>query len=254
MKHTRKLKRRRKRRLKKGFKVLFMTIPIIVLFILIVMFGFKMNAVNVSSDLKQFTADEVKAYLEYKGIDNTLIFWIKNKIGKGDKLDFFEEYSVKLVSPSKVKIKAYERKLQGYITNNGMYYFFDKNGTILKISDEKIKNIPKIIGLEYNKLALFNKVGVKNANVLNSLLIVINSLEVYDYKIKKIQVNNDAETSLFIEDLKIDLGKISNLDKKLKDLNDMFQKILKYNGVLNMKHASEDGSYTLRKKADTSKK
>lgn len=254
MKQTRKLKRRRKRRLKKGFKILFITIPIIVVFVLIVIFGFKMNAVNVSSDLNQFTADEVKAYLDYKGIDNTLIFWITNKIGKGDKLDIFEEYSVKLVSPSKVKIKAYERNFQGYITNNGMYYFLDKNGTVLKISDEKIKNIPKIVGLKYNKLPLYKKIDVKNVNVLNSLLTVVNSIEVYNYKIKKIEVNDDAETSLFIEDLRIDLGKISNLDKKLKDLNDMYQKILKYNGVLNMKRASEDGSYTLRKKADTSKK
>ena len=38
-----------------------------------------------------------------------------------------------------MKITGYEKKLQGYIKKDKLYYYFDENGTILKISDEKIK-------------------------------------------------------------------------------------------------------------------
>lgn len=247
MKQTRKLKRRRKRRLKKGFKILFLSIPVIAALVLIVIFGFQMKTVTVSLDLNQFTQDEVKGYLDSRGINNTLIFWLKNKVGMSENLDLFEEYSVKLLSPSKIRIDGYERELKGYINDNKMYCYFDQNGEILKISSEKLKNIPRLVGLKYNKISLYQKIEAENDKVLTSLLTVVNAIEPYNYKIKKIAVNDEAETSVYIEKLQINLGKTTNLDKKLKDFNDMYDKVIGYDGVLNMKHASEDSSYTIKK-------
>ena len=53
--------------------------------------------------------------------------------------------------------------------------------------------------------------------------------------------------------MKVQLGKKTNLDKKLKDFNDMYKNVIKYKGTLNMKHASEDGSYTLKKSEEKKK-
>lgn len=253
MRKTRKLKRRRKRRLKKGFKILFLSIPVIAALALIVILGFQMKTVTVSSDLNQFTQNEVSGYLDSRGIGNTLVFWVKNKIGISEDLDLFEEYSVKLLSPSKIRIEGTERKLKGYITDNKMYCYFDKNGEILKISSEKLKNIPRLVGLKYKKISLYKKIEAEDDKVLTSLLTVVNAIEAYNYDVKKMVVNDEAETSLYIEKLQIDLGKTTNLDKKLKDLNDMYDKVIAYYGVLNMKHASEDGRYTIKKNESKSK-
>ena len=51
-----------------------------------------------------------------------------------------------------MKITGYEKKLQGYIKKDKLYYYFDENGTILKISDEKIKDIVPVKGLEATEL------------------------------------------------------------------------------------------------------
>ena len=247
MKHTRKLKRRRKRRLKNGFKILLLAVPVITALVLIVIFGFKIKTVTVSMDLNQFTQEEVKKYLDNKGIDNSLIFWFENKVGISEDLDLFEEYSVKLLSPSKIRIEAYERKLKGCINDNNMYCYFGQNATVLKISSQKLKGIPNVKGLKYSKISLYKKIEAENDKTLTSLLTVLNAIEEYDFNVKRIDINDAAETSLYMEKIRVDLGKKTNLDKKLKDLNDMHDKIIIYDGVLNMKHASEDGRYTITK-------
>lgn len=247
MKQTRKMKRRRRRRLRKGFKVLFIATPIIVAVVLIVVYGFSLKSIEISLDLNQYTSEEVKAYLDNKKIDNTLLFWIKNKIGKSDDIELLSKYSVKMLSPSKVKITGYENKLKGYVVENNMNCYFDRNGKVLKVSSDKLKSIPKVEGLSYNKITLYRKIDIKKEKVLNSLLTVINSIEQYNYTIKKVIVNDACETSLIMDKLQVDLGKTTNLDKKLKDLNDMYDEVKGYDGVLNMKIANEEGMYTIKK-------
>lgn len=247
MKQTRKMKRRRRRRLRKGFKVLFIATPIIVALVFIVVYGFSLKSIETSLDLNQYTTEEVKAYLDNKKIDNTLLFWIKNKIGKSDDIELLSKYSVKMLSPSKVKIIGYENKLKGYVVENNVNCYFDRNGKVLKISSDKLKSIPKVEGLRYNKITLYQKIDMKKEKALNSLLTVVNSIEQYNYTIKKVIVNDSSETSLVMDKLQVDLGKTTNLDKKLKDLNDMYDEVKGYDGVLNMKIANEEGMYTIKK-------
>ena len=165
-------KKHRRRKLKKWVKVSFLVIVIIVALILIGIFGFKLQSVTCTSDLDQFTDQEVNAYMSEQKIDNTLVFWFKSLIGENTPLELYEEYKVKLLSPSKVKITGYEKKLQGYIKKDKLYYYFDENGTILKISDEKIKDIVPVKGLEATELKLFKKIKVKDEKSLETILTV----------------------------------------------------------------------------------
>ena len=102
------MRRKKKRKLKKSVKKLLILIPIIAVIAIVCVYGFALKDVS-------YSAEEVKAYLNAKKIDNTLLFWIKNKIGKSENIDLFEEYTVKMQNPMKVKIISYEKKLKGYI-------------------------------------------------------------------------------------------------------------------------------------------
>ena len=93
------MKRKKKRKLKKSVKKLLILIPIIAVIAIVCVYGFTLKDVSYSSDLQQYSAEEVKAYLNAKKIDNTLLFWIKNKIGKSENIDLFEEYTVKMQNP-----------------------------------------------------------------------------------------------------------------------------------------------------------
>lgn len=247
------MRRKRKRKLKKQFKILFITIPTAVVVIGLIIFAFRLQNVKVSFDLNQFTESEVKAYMDAKKIDNTLIFWFKNKIGKSQKMDLFEEYSVKMDSPFGVTITAYEKKLIGYIENNKAYCYFDDTGRILKITSEKMKSIPKVTGLGYGKLVLYDKIHAENKEALSSILQVSNAIEEYGFNVKQINISDKLETTLYIKNIEVQLGKESGMDAKLRDLNDLYKNVIKYSGVLNMKRLDKDGKYTLKKK-DNSKK
>lgn len=246
-------KRKRRRRLKKKFKILLVSLPVIAAVVLLIVFGFRLNTVKVTSDLNQFTATEVKTYLDKKEVKNTLLFWLKDKIGKDEKIDLFEDYSVKMNSPFKVTITAYEKKLEGYIKNNKNYYYIDDDGRVLKITSEKIKGIPKITGLEYDKLAMYEVVKAKDEKALSALLKVVGLAKEYKFDIKRFDVSKEREISLYIKKIQVQLGKEANMEEKVQAFNDLYDNVIKYEGVLNMKRLSADKSYTL-KKAEKSKK
>ena len=90
---TRKLKRKRRRRLKTGFKIFLIVLISAVAAVMIVMYGFQLQTVKTSLDLGQFTDKEVKAYMDAKGIDNTLILWLKNKTGHSTEMELLEAVS-----------------------------------------------------------------------------------------------------------------------------------------------------------------
>lgn len=247
MRQTRKLKRKRRRQLRKGFKIFLIASCAVVAVIMIVTFGFKLQTVRTSLDLGQFTNGEVKAYLNEKEINNTLIFWLKNKTGHSEKIELLEAYDVKLASPFEVIISGSEKKLKGVIEEDGQFYYFDEFGTVLKVSGDKLKNVPKVSGLMCKELKLYKKIKVTDEKALQAVLDVTSKVEKYNYNIKKVKVDRAGEVSMYIKKLQIQLGKNINLDKKLQTFSDMYRKVIEQNGILNMKHVSEDGSYTVKK-------
>lgn len=253
MRQTRKIKRRRKRRLRKGIKIFLIAIFIGTALSLMVIFGFKLNKIKTSLDLGQFTNEEVKGYIDQKGIDNTLIFWLKNKTGNSEKIELFEEYDVKMLSPFEVKITGYEKKLKGAIKKERQFYYFDENGIILKVSKDKLKGIPTVKGLKCLELKLYEKIKPEDEKKLEAILDVTSKIQKYKFNIKKVKVNKEREVSVYVKKLQIQLGKNLSLDKKLQTLNDMYSKVVKQKGTLNMKHVSDDGSYTVKKSEEKKK-
>lgn len=246
-------RRKRRRRLKKKFKILLISLPVIAAVVLLIVFGFKLNTVKVTSDLNQFTASEVKAYLDKKEVKNTLLFWLKDKIGKDEKIDLFEDYSVKINSPFKVTITAYEKKLAGYIKDNKIYYYIDDEGRVLKTTSEKISDIPKVTGVEYNKLTMYEIVDAKDEKAFSALINVVRLTKDYKFEIKRFDVSKTQEVSLYIKKLQVELGKETNMAEKIQAFNEFYDNAIKYEGVLNMKRLSTDQKYTLKKSEDTKK-
>lgn len=247
-------KRKRRRRLKKKIKMMMLSIPIIAAVVVLVIFGFQIKSVTLSSDLGQYKNSEVLEYLEHESIDNSLVLWVRSLFGIEPKLDMFEDYSVTLKSPSKIKITAYEKKLKGYIKVDKTFSYIDEKGMVLKVTSEKLEGVPKITGLAYKKITKYNVIEPENQNCLSVLLKVISCTEPYNYEIKKYKISEDAEASVYIKNIQVQFGKESQMEDKVLAFNDLHDNVIKYRGVLNMKRLNETGTYTLKKTKKSKKK
>ena len=138
------------------------------------------------------------------------MFWIKNKIGKSENIDLFEEYTVKMQNPMKVKIISYEKKLKGYIKIYNSFYQVDEDGKVLKITAVKPKDIPIITGLDIKKASMYNVLETGNKGDIPALTNMFKELDAYKLKPKKIDINRNCEITMYIKDLKVQLGKNNN--------------------------------------------
>lgn len=251
-----KLERRKKKKMLKILKVLLIIILSAASFSAIIYFGFQVKNVTVT-DNEQYTETEITEAIFGGGRNNnTFIFWIRSKIPlfKED-ISFLDDYDVKMVSPSKIKLLVYEKSLVGYIQCTDSLMYFDKDGVVEKSTEKAMKGIPMVTGIECDELKLYEKIPVKNDEVFKLLLNVSQAIEKYDFKVKKINISDKLETTLYIKDVEVQLGKENDLNAKLIDLKDMIDgDLLKYSGTLNMKNLSKEGNgYTL-KRAEKSKK
>lgn len=248
------MRRKKKRKLKRWCKIIAIVLPLIALVMGGLIFGFKIKTISYSSDLNQYSEEEVYQYINHKKIESTLVFWVRDKIGLRPELEMFDDYSVKMQSPFEVKIIASEKKLKGGIKADNLYYYFDEDAMVLKESLKPMKNVPQVEGLAYKKLELYQIIIPKKEKALESILTVSKSIEEYKYDVSKIVINEQLELTLHIKKIQLQLGKIAGLDKKLRDFNDLYDNVIKREGVLNMKHISADGKYTMKKITKSQKK
>ena len=235
------------KRLRTWVKVVLVAIPVIAGIVCLIVFGFKLNDIHYTSDLNQFTQEEVKAYLDANNIDNSFTLWFRDLIGKEKEIDLFEDYDVSFESITKLKIEAHEKQFKGYIKNDKQFYCFDEDGKLLKIANEKVKDKPKVVGLNITNANLYKKIRVTKPKQFNAVLQVANGVDDYDFVVKKIIVNKDCEITIVIKNVQVMLGTTTNLKKKLSDLNDMSKNLKKLKGTLDMRFVNNEGKYILKK-------
>lgn len=237
----------KKKRLRTWVKVVLVAIPIIAGIVCLIVFGFKLKDISYKSDLNEFTKEEVQAYLDANGIDNSFTLWFRDLIGKEKEIDLFEDYDVSFESITKLKIDAHEKQFKGYIKNDNQFYCFDEGGKLLKIASEKLKDKPKVVGLKITNANLYKRIGVTDPKQYSAVLQVANGVSDYDFKVKKIIVNKKCEVTIVIGKVQVELGTTTNLKKKLSDLNDMSKNLKKLKGVLDMRFVNNEGKYILKK-------
>lgn len=237
----------KQKRLRTWVKVVLVAIPVIAGIVCLIVFGFKLNEIHYTSDLNQFTQEEVKAYLDANDIDNSFTLWFRDLIGKEKEIELFEDYDVSFESITKLKIEAHEKQFKGYIKNDKQFYCFDEDGKLLKIANEKVKDKPKVVGLNITNANLYKKIKVTKPKQFNAVLQVANGVDDYDFVVKKIIVNKDCEVTIVIKNVQVMLGTTTNLKKKLSDLNDMSKNLKKLKGTLDMRFVNNEGKYILKK-------
>ena len=88
---------------------------------------------------------------------------------------------------------------------------------------------------------------VEDDDVFDELLNLTKLIEKYQFKVKKIQVDEKTmDLTIYIRRLSIELGRGDQLAEKMSDLADMLPVIRKKRGKLDMSQYMEDGNYSFK--------
>jgi cell division protein FtsQ len=207
------LKRLRLRLLK---ITVFLILPLV---IFIYTFQLKNIAVTGSS---RYDRDQIMERLISSEADkNTLIFYLKYKYVMDIRIPFVEKMSYELEDKNSISIRVYDKKIIGCIDFMGDYLYFDKDGIIVESTSNRLKDIPLIKGLKYQKIVLNEKLEVQKEELFDVILNLTQQIEKRELDIDTISFNNKYEVTVDLGDIKAILGKRSTYDEILAKLKNI---------------------------------
>jgi cell division protein FtsQ len=170
----------------------------------------------------RYTSEEIKDKIIKTKLDtNALYLYLKYKYFNKITIPFIEKVDVELADNHTVKIYVYDKMVTGCVDFLGEYLYFDKDGIIVESSPKRLKDIPLIKGLKYNKIILNEKLEVQKEELFDVILNLTRQIDKYGLDVDSISFSNDYEVTLQCGDIKVLLGKKSTYDEALAELKNM---------------------------------
>lgn len=173
---------------------------------------------------------------------NSLYLYIKYNYFHTEDIPFVDKIEVKLESVSKIRIRVYEKSLIGYVEYLGTNLYFDKDGVVVESSGQIRGDVPKISGLSFDSLSLYQKLGVENDQIFSMILNVTQLLQKNQLNPDKIEFKRNMDLVLHFKDVRVELGEGDYLEEKLGRLPQFLPELEGKAGVLDMIHYSEDST------------
>lgn len=197
---------------------------------------------NVIVDGNQhYSADSIKAMVMtgYLG-DNSLYLSLKYKNKEIEGVPFVDTMDIVVQSNDTIKITVYEKSLAGYIEYLGRYMYFDNEGVIVEESKVKTQGIPQVTGLNFDHVALYEKLPVENSEVFQNILMITKLLNKYDVPCDKMQFDANYNVMLGYKRVKVNIGSLQNLDEKLMQLPHILPTVEGEKGTIDLQNYTSD--------------
>lgn len=188
----------------------------------------------------RYTEEEIKELVLGKGYSNTLVLMAKSKYGGTQKIPFVSTLEVQAVSNSHVRIMVYEKTMIGYVEYMGTNLYFDKDGIVVESSSEVLEGIPRISGLKFSEVTLYEPLPVKDKSVFRLILSLTQSLDKNEVYPDEIRISPNKEITLLFNGAKVCLGNEELMDEKIANLSSFVEDLKERKGVLHMENFSED--------------
>lgn len=244
--------RQKKENLKMPFwKKLAVAMGILLAAAAAVCIAFYMNHItSVKIDGNNFYTDEEieEMILDSKLEHNAWYLYWEYQYAEPPEFPFIDKIEVELAGRGKVKIHIYEKSIVGYVEYLGNYMYFDKDGTVVESSAREMKDVPKITGLQYDSIVLYEKLPVEKQEVFSYILTLTMELKKNEIVPDKIQFNDEIEATLYFGQAKVLLGNDKNQNEKIARLKSLIPKLEGKSGVLHMEEIEEDDKAIVFKK------
>ena len=162
-------------------------------------------------------------------------------------IPFIQKYEVEVQGPRKLYVTVYEKPVIGYM---GCNMFFDKDGIVVESSTESYDKVPEIIGLKFNAIVLGSKLDVGDDEIFRQILDLTQSFDKYELGVSKVYFDSSDSVILYVDDVKVYLGKSDDYTDKLFELKQMASKFAGLKGTLYMQDYTKDSNAIIFKKDD----
>ena len=226
---------RRKRRMAK--LIMFLTIVLLITFG-VYYFLTKFTIRNITVDgSTHYTQQEIIDMVIKRPEDRiSLVLYMKYHNEPITNIAFIQSIEINVVSADTIHIQVYEKALAGYIEYLGQYMYFDKDGIVVEASSQITEGIPKITGLGFNSVVLHSPLPVASQEVFGEVLEITNLLNKYELEIDTIYFNKNLEVTLYMDHVRVPLGKGDKLTEKIMKLRDLAPHIQGMSGVLHLEN------------------
>lgn len=180
--------------------------------------------------------------------DNTIIIWLKDRLGSYSDIPFIRDVDIEVDFPSKVNIRVYEKALIACFYYMGEYVYFDKDGMILESTREHNQDIPCIEGISFDGFTMNEKIKVEKEGQIDVILDISELISHYNVDVDKVFFNNKNEVTLYCGDIKVFLGKQSLYDQQIASVSDVLRQARenKLSGTIDMKSYKQGDKIIIR--------
>lgn len=234
-------KRRKARKRKKIAIALLIILLLLAAAALIVIKVFRAEKVEVEGNELYDAKVIEKAVLNDKYSWNSLYVFLKYRFVDTKKVPFVDTMEITLKDPQTLHIKVYEKGIMGYlyISSIDENAYFDKDGLVVETSSKVIDGTPQIIGIDCDKVVLYEKLPIGNAK-LREILTLTQALKRNSLIPDSITYGVANEPLLAYGKIKVEMGSLELLTQKVERLAKIKQSLEGMDGTLHLENWTEE--------------
>lgn len=201
--------------------------------------AYKVETVVVEGNVHMSDEEIEEIVMEGKYGDNSFYLSHKYKEKEIENIPFVQTINVSVTDRKSIRITVYEKALAGYVEYLGRFVYFDKDGYVVESSDQRTEGVPEIVGMNFDYVVLHEKLPVEDDELFLRVLNLTKLMNKYGVEAGKLYFNEFKNISLFIDDIRIELGTDENIDIKIMNLPSILLNLEGKRGTLHMEKYDE---------------
>ena len=165
---------------------------------------------------------------------NTLYVMAKYAMGKGEVPESVEKMQVSLKNPWTLRVNVEEKEMIGYLKKKKKNIYFDKDGKVVFESSMVLKEVPRIKGIKFKNIKLYNHLECENKKVFDEIYQIKSELAKQELAANKILYVDDR-MYVYIGKVCISLGTEVTSDK-MAQIQPILKKLGKKKGTLHLEN------------------
>lgn len=194
----------------------------------------KIDEINVYGN-EYYTDSEVLSMAGIRRDDSIFTAWFtydKNQYNK----DYIKSIRIKNASISSIDVYVVEKGIIGYLEHMGKYICIDSDGLVTDYIEEPDRKAPTIKGVRVKAFAYNEPLQVRD-KIIPSIYTIFQHMVSFGLEVDSIDFNyeNGEHIVLKIDEIRINIGNISDIHEKFDIINQFMQSIPEgEKGILNL--------------------